>query len=54
MSNPKYKLNIDPSKPTVLFVVGGPGAGKGTQCAILKSTLNCKHLSTGDILRGIV
>ena len=22
-------------KPTVLFVLGGPGAGKGTQCANL-------------------
>ena len=22
-----------PAKPTVVFVLGGPGAGKGTQCA---------------------
>ena len=26
---------IMPTKPLVLFVLGGPGAGKGTQCANL-------------------
>ncbi|GAB5355537.1 hypothetical protein AAMO2058_000214000 [Amorphochlora amoebiformis] len=37
--------------PIVIFVVGGPGAGKGTQCAKIVSKYGCKHLSTGDLLR---
>ena len=36
---------------TVLFVLGGPGAGKGTQCANLVSDYGFKHLSAGDLLR---
>lgn len=35
----------------VLFVLGGPGAGKGTQCAKLVSTYGFTHLSAGDLLR---
>ena len=40
--------------PTVMFVIGGPGSGKGTQCALIKSTFGYEHLSTGDILRRVV
>jgi UMP-CMP kinase len=36
---------------TVVFVLGGPGAGKGTQCAKLVSDYGFKHLSAGDLLR---
>ncbi|OAL49174.1 UMP-CMP kinase-like protein [Pyrenochaeta sp. DS3sAY3a] len=36
---------------TVIFVLGGPGAGKGTQCAKLVSDYGFKHLSAGDLLR---
>ncbi|KAI3329359.1 UMP-CMP kinase [Xylariaceae sp. AK1471] len=36
---------------TVLFVLGGPGAGKGTQCSRLVSTYGFTHLSAGDLLR---
>lgn len=36
---------------TVVFVLGGPGAGKGTQCANLVSDYGFKHLSAGDLLR---
>ncbi|KAJ8612018.1 hypothetical protein MRB53_037661 [Persea americana] len=36
---------------TVLFVLGGPGAGKGTQCANLVKDYGFKHLSAGDLLR---
>lgn len=36
---------------TVLFVLGGPGAGKGTQCAKLVEDYGFAHLSAGDLLR---
>jgi UMP-CMP kinase len=36
---------------TVIFVLGGPGAGKGTQCTKLVSDYGFKHLSAGDLLR---
>ena len=39
------------SKVTVLFVLGGPGAGKGTQCANLVRDYKFTHLSAGDLLR---
>ncbi|KAF1355440.1 adenylate kinase-domain-containing protein [Delphinella strobiligena] len=35
----------------VLFVLGGPGAGKGTQCANLVRDYHFTHLSAGDLLR---
>lgn len=41
-------------KARVIFVVGGPGSGKGTQCSLIKEKYGCEHLSTGDILRGVV
>ncbi len=38
-------------KPNVVFVLGGPGAGKGTMCELAESQLGWVHLSTGDLLR---
>ncbi|XP_035267850.1 UMP-CMP kinase-like isoform X1 [Anguilla anguilla] len=38
-------------KPQVIFVLGGPGAGKGTQCAKIVETYGYTHLSAGDLLR---
>lgn len=38
-------------RPQVVFVLGGPGAGKGTQCARISRTFGFKHLSAGDLLR---
>ncbi|KAG9032319.1 UMP-CMP kinase [Tulasnella sp. JGI-2019a] len=35
----------------VVFVLGGPGVGKGTQCANLVRDYGFVHLSTGDLLR---
>lgn len=35
----------------VVFVLGGPGAGKGTQCKLLAKKFNFVHLSAGDLLR---
>jgi len=38
----------------VIFVVGGPGCGKGTQCERLAAKYNLTHLSSGDLLRAEV
>ncbi|KAH8358989.1 hypothetical protein KR093_003668 [Drosophila rubida] len=38
-------------KPKVVFVLGGPGAGKGTQCAKIVERFQFTHLSAGDLLR---
>lgn len=38
-------------KPVVVFVLGGPGAGKGTQCGNLVRDFGWVHLSAGDLLR---
>lgn len=45
------KTVFDHSKVAVIFVLGGPGAGKGTQCARLVQDFNFCHLSAGDLLR---
>jgi UMP-CMP kinase len=42
---------FSPDNVTVLFVLGGPGAGKGTQCARLVNEHGFTHLSAGDLLR---
>ena len=34
-----------------VFVLGGPGSGKGTQCARIKEKYGYTHLSSGDLLR---
>jgi len=38
-------------KPGVIFVLGGPGSGKGTQCARISEKYGYVHLSAGDLLR---
>lgn len=38
--------------PTVVFVLGAPGAGKGTQCTRISQTFGHTHISVGDMLRG--
>ncbi|KAL9100161.1 MAG: hypothetical protein Q9163_004435 [Psora crenata] len=39
------------SSALIVFVLGGPGAGKGTQCARLAQDFGFQHLSVGDLLR---
>ncbi|XP_043715615.1 UMP-CMP kinase 3-like isoform X3 [Telopea speciosissima] len=38
-------------KVKVVFVLGGPGSGKGTQCANIVEHFGFTHLSAGDLLR---
>lgn len=38
-------------KISVVFVLGGPGSGKGTQCANIVEKFGYTHLSAGDLLR---
>ncbi|KAF8542071.1 adenylate kinase-domain-containing protein [Trichophaea hybrida] len=45
------KPTFSPKDVTVIFVLGGPGAGKGTQCANLVRDFGFVHLSAGDLLR---
>jgi hypothetical protein len=40
-----------PDDVEVIFVLGGPGSGKGTQCAKLVAKYGHTHLSAGDLLR---
>jgi len=37
--------------PTVVFMMGGPGAGKGTQCTSISKELGFTLITTGDLLR---
>jgi len=37
----------------VVFVLGGPGSGKGTQCAKISDRFGLVHVSIGDLLRTI-
>eukprot|EP01083_Nonionella_stella_P251011 866517_1 len=52
MSKKKQSAVDDDGEPfRVVFVLGGPGAGKGTQCELLSNNLGWAHLSAGDLLR---
>ena len=42
------------NKPQVIFVMGGPDAGKGTQCKKIVEEFKFATFSTGDLLRGVV
>ena len=41
-------------KPNVVFVIGGPGCGKGTQCKRIVQNMKYVSFSTGDLLRQYV
>ena len=44
-----FSLRIQPYR--VSFILGGPAAGKSTQCKKLVDDYGCIHLSAGDLLR---
>jgi adenylate kinase len=39
---------------TVVVLLGAPGAGKGTQAAVLRDRLDIPHVATGDLFRAAV
>lgn len=41
----------DLSKSKIVFLLGGPGSGKGTQSDLLIKDYGYKHISTGDLFR---
>ena len=49
-----YIKKLVDKKPKIFFILGGPGAGKGTQCENIANTYGYKHLSTGDLFRAEV
>ena len=52
LSAPKKSTpTFSPENVSVIYVLGGPGAGKGTQCANLVRDYGFTHLSAGDLLR---
>jgi UMP-CMP kinase len=46
-----YKQMSEKSKMKVVFVLGGPGSGKGTNCSKIVENFGYVHLSAGDLLR---
>lgn len=51
-ASPAAAKAVNEARPRVLFVLGGPGAGKGTQCEkILNEFPEWAHISAGDCLR---
>jgi dephospho-CoA kinase len=40
--------------PKIIFVLGGPACGKGTQCERLVEEFGYCHISTGDLMRTYV
>ena len=46
-----FEGGISTAKFDVVFVLGGPGCGKGTNCAKIVAEFDYVHLSAGDLLR---
>ncbi|EFJ39051.1 hypothetical protein VOLCADRAFT_108787, partial [Volvox carteri f. nagariensis] len=54
ISAPRKSDGSLPEDAQIIFVLGGPGSGKGTQCAQILQEYECVHLSAGDLLRAEV
>ncbi|XP_047058993.1 UMP-CMP kinase 1-like isoform X1 [Lolium rigidum] len=51
-ANKGYDGSMPPGKKLkIVFVIGGPGSGKGTQCSKIVNQFGFTHLSAGDLLR---
>ncbi|EER09612.1 adenylate kinase isoenzyme, putative [Perkinsus marinus ATCC 50983] len=51
LNDPFFPLCGGREKLSVVFVLGGPGCGKGTNCSRISRDFGYVHLSTGDLLR---
>ena len=47
----RNSYQVEKGNYKVIFVLGGPGVGKGTQCSKLSRKFGWIHLSAGDLLR---
>jgi len=54
----EYEAKPEPERivpnGALILVIGGPGAGKDTQCSMLVDRYGCEHLSAVDLLRAEV
>src|SRR4029078_2868194 len=48
---PAGSLEISPRMPTYLLLIGGPGAGKGTQAQKLREVYGLQQVASGDLFR---
>lgn len=46
-----YLIVLMSKDTTVVFILGGPGSGKGTQSERIQNDFKFVHLSAGDLLR---
>ncbi|KAJ3185685.1 hypothetical protein HDU85_001039 [Gaertneriomyces sp. JEL0708] len=53
-TNAEAQVKLGKAWENIVFVLGGPGCGKGTQCALISRDYNYTHLSAGDLLRAEV
>ncbi|KAL4880023.1 adenylate kinase-domain-containing protein [Aspergillus karnatakaensis] len=51
MASDQKTPRFSPAETTVVFLLGGPGSGKGTQSSNLVRDYGFVHLSAGDLLR---
>jgi len=50
----QMKDDVTPTRPSLIFVLGPPGSGRGTQCAKLVDKFGFKHIVASDVLRNEV
>lgn len=47
----RHFSQVRDNKTPIIWVLGGPGSGKGTQCEKIVAKYQFSHFSTGDLLR---
>jgi UMP-CMP kinase len=50
-TNSNSNNNDNNNNQRIIFLLGGPGSGKGTQCTKLSKELGMIHISAGELLR---